>query len=1100
MGLLNNSLRQPILKCLCAASLLFSGMIGLAAPIGLPATPVSAAPTVESYKWDNVAIGGGGAVPEIVLHPKVANLGYLRTDVGNLYRWDESNLKWIALLNWIPYDNVGDRMGVGSIAVDPSDSTGNTVFITEGGNSWPASQKGRILKSVNRGDSWTDVTAGIDTWVGANWDQEYANRIAVDPNNGNVVYVATREGKLYRSTTGGNANSWTQITAAPAGNTTYLNTQDGDAHGGASGLLFIVPDKSSGLETAKNRTKVLYLGAYKDGVYRSSDGGDTWTKLANSPSDFYRAAVDSAGRLYVTGPSGLKKFENNTWSTLTPPNVVETMAIAIDPANNSNLMVAEYFAGFRNRIFRSINGGTSWTDISANSTHNLVPWLSQDWKRASIYSIAIDPFNSKRAWFTTWYDAERTNDVTLSATTWNAYAKGHEEVVSISDLVSPPSGTKLVYSGLADVHGFAHTSLTDFPTKTMGDFSIKSIDFQESNPNFMAVVGNVNWFGEGRAAYSTNGGDSWTAMNKPLSSSRSGRIAVSATSERMVWATGDAGTYYTTNRGANWYASAGVPDKVASGYQWKLDANVASDRVNGSKFYIFHYGDGKLYRSTDGGATFAAANATALPVNPEWAYVHTVPGVENGVWVATSHGLYKSDNGGTSFTQLTNVQLARLFSFGKHAPGKTNPTLFVYGKVENTDGIFRSDDMGATWFKINIDSVTAGHATRAMAGDRQVYGRVYIGTAGTGIFYGEKSSSDTQAPTAPSNLTSPAKTSSSIDLSWTASTDNVGVTGYDVYVNGTYNKSVTSTSASITGLSASTAYSLTVRAKDAAGNASAASSALSVTTDAASGATWTKCADEGGTCTFTGTRTVRYGSGTTYNMGTYTNSVACTNAVFGDPTPGVFKHCDYSSSSDTQAPTAPTGLASSGKTNTSVSLSWTASTDNVGVTGYDVYKDGAFAASVTGTTATITGLASNTAYSFTVKAKDAAGNVSAASSALSVTTNASSVNGVDLVVTSVGVKTKSGNLTQYTITVKNNGNTATPNVWIAHNFYVNGTYAGWAGATMSIAAGQSVTLDQQGSWYANAPASYNLQGVADSGSGVAETDETNNSLTVSITS
>ncbi|MFC4099004.1 fibronectin type III domain-containing protein [Paenibacillus xanthanilyticus] len=191
---------------------------------------------------------------------------------------------------------------------------------------------------------------------------------------------------------------------------------------------------------------------------------------------------------------------------------------------------------------------------------------------------------------------------------------------------------------------------------------------------------------------------------------------------------------------------------------------------------------------------------------------------------------------------------------------------------------------------------------------------------------------DTQAPTAPSGLTSPSKTATSVNLSWTASTDNVGVTGYEIYRGAALAGTTTgATTYTATGLSASTAYSFTVRAKDAAGNTSAASGALSVTTDAAS---------------------------------------------------------------DAQAPSAPTALASPSKTDTSVSLSWTASTDNVGVTGYEIYRGATLAGTTTGaTTYTATGLAPSTAYSFTVRAKDAAGNVSAASSALSVTTNAASGGG-----------------------------------------------------------------------------------------------------------
>ncbi|MDQ6529962.1 endonuclease [Flavobacterium sp. LHD-85] len=94
-------------------------------------------------------------------------------------------------------------------------------------------------------------------------------------------------------------------------------------------------------------------------------------------------------------------------------------------------------------------------------------------------------------------------------------------------------------------------------------------------------------------------------------------------------------------------------------------------------------------------------------------------------------------------------------------------------------------------------------------------------------------------------------------------------------------------------------------------------------------------------------------------------------------------------SGDTQAPTAPTSLASTSKTATSISLSWTASTDNVAVTGYDIYANSILKTTVSGTTATITGLTASTAYSIYVKAKDAAGNASASSNTISVTTNSS---------------------------------------------------------------------------------------------------------------
>jgi endonuclease I len=98
-------------------------------------------------------------------------------------------------------------------------------------------------------------------------------------------------------------------------------------------------------------------------------------------------------------------------------------------------------------------------------------------------------------------------------------------------------------------------------------------------------------------------------------------------------------------------------------------------------------------------------------------------------------------------------------------------------------------------------------------------------------------------------------------------------------------------------------------------------------------------------------------------------------------------------SGDTQTPTAPTSLASTTKTSTSITLSWSASTDNVAVTGYDVYANSVLKTTVTGLTATITGLTASTSYSIYVKAKDAAGNASVSSSTIAVTTNSSGTGG-----------------------------------------------------------------------------------------------------------
>ncbi|HKX85517.1 MAG TPA: GEVED domain-containing protein, partial [Flavobacterium sp.] len=330
---------------------------------------------------------------------------------------------------------------------------------------------------------------------------------------------------------------------------------------------------------------------------------------------------------------------------------------------------------------------------------------------------------------------------------------------------------------------------------------------------------------------------------------------------------------------------------------------------------------------------------------------------------------------------------------------------------------------------------------------------------------------DTTAPTAPTNLAASGTTSSSTNLSWTASTDNVGVTGYDVYQGATVIGTTASTTYNVTGLAASTAYTFSVRAKDAAGNVSTASNTVNVTTSAV---TITYCASQGnntaderigrvaiGTINNPSTGTAGYEDFTslstnitrsasstitvtpTWTGSTYAEGYAVfidynKNGVFTDsgetvwstaattttPVSGSFTvpatatlgttrmrvsmkyngiptSCeafsygqveDYTvnivaGTVDTTAPSAPTNLSASGTTSSSTNLTWTASTDNVAVTGYDVYQGATLKATVTTTSYTVTGLTAATAYTFSVRAKDAAGNVSAASNTVNVTTS-----------------------------------------------------------------------------------------------------------------
>src|SRR5947207_2151516 len=275
---------------------------------------------------------------------------------------------------------------------------------------------------------------------------------------------------------------------------------------------------------------------------------------------------------------------------------------------------------------------------------------------------------------------------------------------------------------------------------------------------------------------------------------------------------------------------------------------------------------------------------------------------------------------------------------------------------------------------------------------------------------------DTVAPSTPAGLTASAASSSRINLSWLAATDNVGVIRYSVYRDGVQIASVPGTSYSNTGLSAGTTYSYTVAASDAARNASAQSSAVSATTkaplDTQAPSIPTNLAASAITPT---TLTLSWNAATdnvavagyrVYLNGTLLLSPSSTSAQIIELTPNftrsftvaAFDAAGNASApsaplsvttpplADTTAPTTPSGVAASALTSSSLTLSWSPATDNVGVTGYRVYRNGTLAASPSGTSASITGLSAATTYSFTVSAVDAAGNASALSAPLSATT------------------------------------------------------------------------------------------------------------------
>ncbi|MCG3113119.1 MAG: fibronectin type III domain-containing protein [Candidatus Manganitrophus sp. SB1] len=279
--------------------------------------------------------------------------------------------------------------------------------------------------------------------------------------------------------------------------------------------------------------------------------------------------------------------------------------------------------------------------------------------------------------------------------------------------------------------------------------------------------------------------------------------------------------------------------------------------------------------------------------------------------------------------------------------------------------------------------------------------------------------SDTTTPTVPGNVSGAALSTTQINLTWSVSTDNVGVAGYRIYRNGVEIGARSVPTFSDGGLTPDTLYSYRVAAYDAAGNLSAQSAAASVRTLAPADTAAPVISGMGAINITTGGALISWSTnepsdtqiqyGTTTAFGSFTAIVPTPVTAHAQSLTGLLPATLYhyrvrsrdaagnlavsnngsfttAALPDTTLPSAPTNVGAAAVSSSQVQLSWSASTDNVGVAGYRIYRNGVQVASSTLPTYLNTGLAANTAYHYAVAAYDAGGNLSPASAAISVTT------------------------------------------------------------------------------------------------------------------
>ncbi|WP_240036835.1 X2-like carbohydrate binding domain-containing protein [Paenibacillus amylolyticus] len=657
----------------------------------------------------------------------VKDNGYIfrSTDRGDT--WEKTELPFKVGGN-MPGRSMGERL-----VVDPNDNS-ILYFGARSGNG--------LWKSTDYGVTWSEVTSFPNP---GNYVENPANEytsdiiglawITFDETSGSAgqasqtiyVGVADKSESIYRSTNGG--LTWTAVPGQPTGYLPHHGKMDVD------GSLYITYSNGAG----------PYDGTKGD-VWKLNTATGVWKNISPVPSS-------SSDNYYGYGGLAIDAQELGTLMVATL-NSWWPDAILFRSKDGGDTWTRIWdFEGYPDRKFRYTQdiSAAPWLTFGVNpAPPEISPKLG--WM---IAALEIDPFDSDRLMYGTGATIYGTNNLTDwdedKKINISVMAKGIEET-NVMDLISPPSGANLL-SALGDVAGFRHDDLTKAPATmfTNPNYpSTESIDFAELSPNTMVRVGKADYTVDPNAksiGLSSDGGKTWyKASAEPSGTAGGGTVAISATGNRLVWSTSDRGVFHSAG-GNSWTASTGIPagakvisDRVNPSKFYGFAAGKIYVSVNGGASFTVSPATGlpasgnsdlDAVPGVEGELWFAGGNEEEGP-----------------------YGLWHSTDSGATFTKLSNVEEADSIGFGKAAPGQNVVALYAVAQIDGTRGFFRSDDGGTNWVRINDDQHQYARVT-TITGDPRIYGRVYLGTNGRGILYADPVNGNGGTPTVPNSTITP---------------------------------------------------------------------------------------------------------------------------------------------------------------------------------------------------------------------------------------------------------------------------------------------------------------------------------------------------------
>jgi photosystem II stability/assembly factor-like uncharacterized protein len=574
--------------------------------------------------------------------------------------------------NAIPYTwtSKGPEGGnIHALVIDPLTPT--TLYIGTFGHG--------VFKSTDGGLTWSAASAGLT------FDHMLTIRVlAIDPETPTTLYAGTYGG-IYKSLDGG--DNWSALTDG-------LPTTSYSVSSISVSSLVIDPANSS----------TLYMGTSADGIFKSTDGGSSWSALKTNvriDSNYITSLVIdplTTTTLYAGTYEGLLKSTDggDSWS-VTNPDTISILSLVIDPTTPTTL-----YAGTGNSLQKSMDGGKSWNEAHAGLPDgNIHTLLIDPAMPSTLYAVVTQSSSTYFDFVKEPLGVFKSSDGGLN---WNAINSGltTEEVASLVIFPASPAG---MYAGT--LHGvFKSTDGGGNWSAINSGLAAVTITSLVADPAAATTL--YAGAGENGVFKSTDGGDTWSMANNGLTAEYVSALVISPLTPTTLYAVGSRsdlshsnnysedsrGVFKSTDGGESWSAaSTGLTDRYIS--------TLVIDPVTPTTLYVVTSLSGGIFKSTDGGSSWNAVNDD-LPGDDTVTSLAIDPVTPTTLYLGTYNGILKSTDGGENWGAVNNgFPEDKSMIVKSLAIDPLTPTTLYAGLFAN--GVFKSTDGGDSWSRVNND-------------------------------------------------------------------------------------------------------------------------------------------------------------------------------------------------------------------------------------------------------------------------------------------------------------------------------------------------------------------------------------------------------------